>query len=63
MLIEIGACVASTSEEMECNAQGKGIIYRAFYFTGHRCVEKFMTRFRIDDCTIKRSKLVYISII
>jgi hypothetical protein len=32
----VGACVASTLEEMEWNVQGKGITYRAFYFTGHR---------------------------
>jgi hypothetical protein len=59
----VGACVASTSKEMEWNAQGKGITYRAFHFTGHRCVEKMMTGFRIDDHTIKRGKLVYISVI
>ena len=59
----VGACVASTLEEMEWNAQGKGITNRAFYFTGHRCVEKFMTGFRIDGRTIKRGKLVCISII
>ena len=63
MLIKVGACVASISKEMKWNAQGKGIIYRAFYFTGHRCVEKFMTRFRIDGHTIKRGKLVCISVI
>ena len=63
MLIKIGACVASTLEEMEWNAQGKGITYRTFHFTGHRCVEKFMARFRIDDYTIKRGKLVCISVI
>jgi hypothetical protein len=28
----VGACVASTSMEMEWNAQGKGITYRAFLF-------------------------------
>jgi hypothetical protein len=60
---QVSACVASTSKEMEYNAQGKGITYRAFYFTGHRCVEKFMTGFRIDDCTIMRDKLVCISVI
>ena len=49
----VGACVASTLEEMEWNAQGKCITYRAFHFTGHKCVEKFMTRFRIDVRTIK----------
>ena len=59
----VGACVASMLEDMECNKQGKGITYRAFHFTGHRCVEKFMTRFRIDGRTIKRGKLVYISVI
>ena len=59
----VDACVASTIEEMEWNAQGKGITYRAFHFTGHRCVEKFMTGFRIDGHTIKRGKLVCISVI
>ena len=63
MLIKVGACVASTLEEMKWNAQGKGITYRAVHFTGHRYVEKFMTRFRIDDHTIKRGKLVCISVI
>jgi hypothetical protein len=38
-------------------------IYRAFYFTDHRGVEKFMTGFRIDGRTIKRGKLVCISVI
>ena len=50
-------------EKMEWNAQGKGITYRAFHFTGHKCVEKFMTGFRIDGRTIKRGKLVCISVI
>jgi hypothetical protein len=59
----VGACVASILEEMEWNAQDKGIPYRAFYFTGHRCVEKFMVRFRIDGRIIKRGKLVCISVI
>jgi hypothetical protein len=59
----VGACVASTPEEMKWNAQGKGIIYRAFHFTGHRCVENFMTGFMIDGRTIKRGKLVCISVI
>jgi hypothetical protein len=59
----VGACVASTLEEIEWNVQGKGITYRAFHFTSHRCVEKFMTGFRIDGCTIKRGKLVCISVI
>jgi hypothetical protein len=59
----VGACVASTLEEMEWNAQGKGITYRAFHFTDHRCVEKLMTEFRIDGRTIKKGKLVCISVI
>jgi hypothetical protein len=59
----VGACVASTSEELEWNAQGKGITIGLFHFTGHRCVEKLMTGFRIDGCTIRRGKLVFISVI
>jgi hypothetical protein len=58
----VGACVASTSKEIEWNAQGKGITYRAFYFTGHRCLEKLMTEFRIDGRTIKMGQTcLYIS--
>ena len=45
-------CIDIGGDGMECAR--KGITYRAFYFTGHRCVEKFMTVFRIDSCTIKR---------
>jgi hypothetical protein len=48
---------------MEWNAQGKDVTYRAFYFTGHRYVEKLMIGFRIDVRTIKRGKLVCISVI
>ena len=59
----VGACAASTMEEMKWNVQDKGITYRAFHFTGHRSVEKFMTGFRIDGRTIKRGKLVCISVI
>ena len=58
----VGAYVASTSEEMEWNAQGKCITYGEFYFTGHRCVEKFMTGFMIDVHAIKRGKLICISV-
>ena len=57
IICDVGACVASTSEELKWNAQGKGITYRAFHFTGHRCVEKFMTGFRIDGRTIKMANL------
>jgi hypothetical protein len=46
---------------MECARQRYNLGH--FHFTGHRCVEKLMTGFRIDDCTIKRGKLVYISVI
>jgi hypothetical protein len=46
---------------MECARQRYNP--RAFYFTGYRHVEKLMTRFRIDGRTIKRGKLVYISVI
>ena len=60
--MEVGACVASTivGDEMECTRQM--YICRAFHFTGHRCVEKFMAGFRIDGRTIKRGKLVCISV-
>jgi len=34
-----------------------------FHLTSYRCVENFMTGFRIDGRTIKRGKLVCISII
>jgi hypothetical protein len=50
-------------EELEWNAQGKCIILGHFHFTDHRCVEKLMTRFRIDGRPIKRDKLVCISVI
>jgi hypothetical protein len=40
-----------------------GMCKTKVYLTGHRCVEKFMTGFRIDDHTIKRGKLVCISAI
>jgi hypothetical protein len=46
---------------MECARQRYN--HRAFHFTGHWSVEKLMTRFRIDGHTIKRDKLVCISVI
>jgi hypothetical protein len=46
---------------MECARQRYNVGH--FYFTDHRCVEKFKTGFRIDGHTIKRGKLVCISII
>ena len=48
---------------MECNAQDKGITYRVFHFTSHRCVEKFMTEFRIDSRTIKGGNLLVATVI
>jgi hypothetical protein len=63
LLIKFGVCVASILEEMERNAQGKGITYRTFYFTSHRCVEKFMTGFRIDSCSINRGNLLVATVI
>ena len=59
----VGACVASTLEEMKWNAQGKGIFVEHFISSVKGCVEKFMTGFSIDGRTIKRSKLVCISVI
>ena len=59
----VGACVGSTLEEMERNAQGKGTFVGHFISSVKDCVEKCMTGFRIDGRTIKRSKLVCISVI
>jgi hypothetical protein len=59
----VGACVASTLEELEWNAQGKGIILGHFISPVKGCVEKCMTEFKIDGHTIKRGKLVCISVI
>jgi hypothetical protein len=46
---------------MKCARQRYNIGY--FHFTDHRCVEKLMIRFRIDGRTIKRGKVVCISVI
>ena len=59
----VGACVASTMEEMKWNAQVKGIFVGHFISPVKGCVEKCMTGFRIDDHTIKRGKLICISVI
>ena len=59
----VGACVASTMEEIEWNAQGKGIFVGYFISSVKGCVEKYITGFMIDGRTIKRSKLVCISVI
>jgi hypothetical protein len=54
-------CINDGGDEMKCARQR--YICRVFYFISHRCVEKFITEFRIDDRTIKRVKLVCISVI
>jgi hypothetical protein len=54
-------CINIKGDGIECARQR--YICRAFYFIGYRCIEKFMTGFRIDGRTIKRGKLVCISII
>jgi hypothetical protein len=52
----VGACVSSTLKEMEWNAQGKGIFVGHFISPVKGCVEKCVTRFRIDGRTIKRGQ-------
>ena len=59
----VGTSVASTMEEIEWNAQGKGIFVGHFISPIKGCVEKCMTRFRIDGYTIRWGKLVSISVI
>jgi len=54
-------CINIVGVGMECARQRYNLGH--FYFTSHRCVEKLMTRFRIDGRTIKRGKLVYITFI
>jgi hypothetical protein len=54
-------CINTGGDGMECARQRYN--HRAFHFTGHMCVEKCMTGFRIDGPTIKRGKLICISII
>jgi hypothetical protein len=61
--MKVDAYVTSTLEEMKWNTQGKDITCRAFHFTGQRSCRECMTRFRIDGRTIKRGKLVCISVI
>jgi hypothetical protein len=63
LLIEVGACVASTLEEMKWNVKGKCIFVGHFISLVKGCVEKCMTRFGIDGRTTKRGKLVCISVI
>jgi hypothetical protein len=60
----VGACVAYTLEGgdgMECIRQRYNLGH--FISPVKGCVDKCMTGFRIDVCTIKRGKLVCISVI
>ena len=62
--VDQGWCLCcSTVEEMEWNAQGKGIFVGHFISPVKGCAEKFMAGFRIDGRTIKRGKLICISVI
>jgi hypothetical protein len=54
-------CIDIGRDEMKCVRQR--YICRAFHFADHKCVEKLMTEFRIDGRTIKRGKLICISVI
>jgi hypothetical protein len=54
-------CINIRGDGVECARQRYNLGH--FHFTGHRCVEKLMTGFRIDGRTIKRGKLVSISVI
>jgi hypothetical protein len=54
-------CINVGGDGVECTRQKYNLGH--FQFTGHRCVEKFMTGFMIDGRTIKRGKLVCISVI
>jgi hypothetical protein len=54
-------CINIEGDGIECARQRYNLGH--FHFTSHRCVEKCMTRFRIDVYTIKRGKLVYILVI
>jgi hypothetical protein len=54
-------CISDGGDKIECARQS--YICRAFYFTGHICIEKVMTGFKIDDRTIKKGKLICILVI
>jgi hypothetical protein len=54
-------CINVGGDGVECARQRYNL--GNFYFTGHRCVEKLMTGFRIDGRTIKRGKLICILVI
>ena len=48
-------CINIGRDEIESTRQRYN--FGHFYFTGHRCVEKIITGFRIDGRTIKRANL------
>jgi hypothetical protein len=54
-------CINIRGDGMECVRQRYNVGH--FHFTGHRCVEKLITGFMIYGCTIKRGKLVCVSVI
>jgi hypothetical protein len=54
-------CINVGGDGVECARQRYNLGH--FHFIGHRCVEKLMTGFRIVGHTIKRDKLVCISVI
>jgi hypothetical protein len=57
----VHCCINVGGDGVECARQRYNLGH--FHFIGHRCVEKLMTRFRIDGHTIKRGKLVCILVI
>ena len=63
MKIEVGCLCSITSMKMKWNAQGKDIFVGHFISLVKGCVEKCMTGFIIDGRTIKRGKLVCLSVI
>jgi hypothetical protein len=54
-------CINVGGDGMECARQRYNL--EIFRFTGHKCVEKFMTGFRIDSRTIKRENLLVATVI
>jgi hypothetical protein len=54
-------CINVEGDGVECTRQRYNLGH--FHFTGYRYIAKLMTGFRIDGRTIKRGKLVCISVI
>jgi hypothetical protein len=63
MKMEVDACITSLIKGMKWNMQGRDIFAGHFILLMKGCVEKFLTRFRIDVITVKRGKLVCILVI